>query len=248
MGQNERALLKAAGKGAVNEVLELIRNGTHIDAINEEGQSALTMAINRQHMNVVKVLVESGATMDRSGFLVHKPLHVAVGTKNVDLVKYILDNGADPNEVTTLGSVLLIAVSARQEKLVALLLSRNADPNISGSGLRSPLLKAISSKHEQFIPMLLKHGAEVDMHQIHDVYIKKLSPACRKLLNDWASQEEYSEQVKTLRSEYADSPQKEGALFSALNFASEKGHEEVHSIFMELATEFAIPINKEPSK
>jgi ankyrin repeat protein len=245
MGPNERALLKAASKGAVNEILVLLRNGTHLDAINEEGQSALTMAISRQHMNVVKLLVESGATMDRSGFLVHKPLHVAVATRNVDLVKYILDNNADPNEVSTVGSVLLIAVSARQENIVTLLLSRNADPNISGSGIRSPLFKAISTKQEPFIPMLLKHGAKVDKHQYAAVYLRRLSPACRNLLNDWALQEEYSEQVKTLRSEYVDKTQKETALLSALSRASENGHEEVHSIFMDLAAEFAILVGEE---
>jgi len=240
MGPNERALLKAAGKGAIDEVRQLIQNGAQIDAINEEGQSALTMAITRQHLNVVKLLVENGATMDRSGFLVHKPLHVAVGTKNVEMVKFILDSGADPNEVTTVGSVLLIAVSARQEKMVTLLLSRNADPNISGSGIRSPLYKAFSTKQEAIIRMLLKHGAEVDIHHFAAVYMKRLSPACGKLLEDWASEEEYSQQVKTIRSEYADKAEKETALQSALDCASEKDHGEVESLFRELAREFVI--------
>jgi ankyrin repeat protein len=244
-GPNERALLKAAGKGEADEVLRLIRDGSNLDAINEEGQSALTMAIGRQHMNVVKLLVESGATMDRTGFLVRKPLHDAVGTKNVDLVKYLLENNADVNETTTGGSPLLMAVQVRKENIVALLLAWNADANIGGSGLKSPLFHAIKSKQEPFIPILLKYGAEAhNLNQASTIYMQQLSLACRNLLQEWASQEAYSEHVQTLRSGSSDQIQKETALFAALSCALEHGHKGVHSIFIDLATEFAIPVGK----
>lgn len=242
MGPNERALLKAAGKGAVDEIRELIQNGANVDAINEEGQSPLTTAIQRQHLKVVKLVVENGATMDRSGFLVHKPLHVAVASRNIEITSYILDHGADPNEVTAAGSVLLIAVGTRQEKMITLLLSKNADPNISGSGVRAPLNKAVSTQQNATIPLLLKHGAEV--HTYAAVWMKKLKPACRKLLNDWASHEEYTMQVKTLRSEYADKDEKDTALASAIGFASQMGHDEVRSIFFELEEEFKASMSK----
>ncbi|RFU30301.1 hypothetical protein B7463_g6063, partial [Scytalidium lignicola] len=255
MGPNERALLKAAGKGDLDEIRKLLRDGANLDAINEEGQSALTMAISRQHLNVVKLLIENGATMDRSGFLVHKPLHVAVGTRNVDLVKCILDGGADVNETTTVGSALLLAVKARHENIVTLLLSRNADANINSPGIKSPMYQAIYLRQERFVPILLKYGAEAhNLHQTCTTWIRKLSPACRNLLQEWGSQEAYSEHVKTLRSESSDQIERETALFSALCSAIEHGHKDVHSIFMDLATEFAIPVGEgykytaEPSK
>lgn len=245
MGPNERALLKAAGKGDVNEVLKLLHQGANLDAINEEGQSAITLAIGRQHMSVIKLLIESGATMDRSGFLVHKPLHDAVATRNVDLVKCILDSDADINEETAHGSVLLMAVKRRQENMVTLLLSRNADPNISGWGIKSPLFQAIRSLQNSIISILLKYGAGApEPHQLPASYMRNLSPTIRGLLQEWASQEEYSEHVKILRRESSDQIQKEAAVFSALGCALEHGHKEVYSMFMDLATEFTIPVGE----
>lgn len=174
MGPNGRALLRAAGKGDVEEVRQLISNRANMDAINEEGHSAITVALHRQQLNVVKLLIERGATMDRSGFLVHKPLHVAVGTRNLDMVKCILDTDADVNETTTIGSVLLMAVKIRKESMVNLLLSKNADVNIGDWGIKSPLYQAIQTQQEKLVPILLKHGTEA--HGIHASFLRRLQP------------------------------------------------------------------------
>jgi ankyrin repeat protein len=191
--------LKAAGKGDENEVLRLIRAGTNLDAINEDGQSALTMAISRQHTNIVRVLVDNGATMDRSGPLVHKPLHIAIGTGNVELVRYLLDKEADIDETTAIGSPLTVAIKAGQESIVRLLLSRHADPNIVGMGNYSSLFYAIMSRKEVFIPLLLKYGAEAhNLPPTATSIMRVLSPVGQKLLQDWATQT-YHERVKTLR-------------------------------------------------
>jgi ankyrin repeat protein len=241
MGPNERQLLKAASKGDIGETLKLIQAGANIDAINEEGHSAVTMAISKQHMNVVRLLIESGGTMDRTGFLVHKPLHVAVLTGNVDLVRYVLDNGADIDETTARGSVLLLAVGFQQESIVTLLLSRNANPDIGVSGI-VPLYRAIVSRKESFIYLLMKYGARAC--NVPAVYMRKLSPACQNLVRHWASHARYSVYAKTIRRESSDRNQQEAALSSALSYAVDNGHKEVHSIFIELATEFAIPVDE----
>ncbi|KAF1997401.1 ankyrin, partial [Amniculicola lignicola CBS 123094] len=138
----------------------LIKAGTNLDAINEEGQSALTMAIGRQHMNVVKLLMDHGATTDRSGYLVAKPLHVAVGTRNMELIKCILDYGADIDEATASGTVLTVAIQAGHKDLVSLLLSRNADPDVTDStSMHTSLFWAVLHRNSDIISMLLKHGA-----------------------------------------------------------------------------------------
>lgn len=240
MGPDERALLKAAGKGDVDSVRKQISNRANIDAINEEGHSALTVAISRQQINIVKLLIENGAAMDRSGFLVHKPLHVAVATRNLDLVKLILETDVDINETTTIGSVLLMAVKTGQESMVTLLLAKGADVNIGGWGIKSPLHQAVQTRQEKLVPMLLKHGAEA--HNTHSAFLRRLSLGCKNLFKDWVSQEMYSEHAKTIHSAFSDQMQKEEALISALCYAIEHNHKEVHSIFLELPNEFAIPV------
>lgn len=91
MGPKERKLLKAAGKGDLEETDGLLQDRAKPSAINEDGESARTRAISRKHNSVAKLLPDNGATTDYTGFLVQKPLHIAVQTGNVKLVELLLD-------------------------------------------------------------------------------------------------------------------------------------------------------------
>jgi len=146
MGAKERKLLKAAGKGAVEEVSRLIQDGAMLSAINEDGESALTRAISRNHNAVAKILLENGATTDYSGPLVQKPLHIAVQTGNVKMVQLLLDHDADIDELTANGSVLSQAIRAGREDITSVLLSWNRDVNLARYPIHSPLRGAIIAK------------------------------------------------------------------------------------------------------
>jgi ankyrin repeat protein len=177
MGPKERNLLKAAGKGDLEETARLVKDGANLSAINEDGESALTRAVSKKHIAVAKLLLDNGATTDYTGPLVHKPLHVAVQTGNTKLVQLLLDNGADVDELTARGSVLSQAITAGREDITSLLLSSDADINLARYPIQSPLGNAITRKNERLIKDLLKRGAETDvlLEHLYEVNAKQLS-------------------------------------------------------------------------
>lgn len=246
MGPNERKLLKAAGKGDLEETDRLVQDGANLSAINEDGESALTRAISRKHNSVAKLLLDNGATTDYTGPLVQKPLHIAVQTGNVKLVELLLDNGADIDELTAHGSVLSQAIQAGREDITSLLLSRDADINLARYPIHSPLGNAIIRKNECLIKDLLNLGAETDvlLDNLYQMAAELLSESCRCLLRDWRAQR-YEEQVKIIRSPSSDMSEKEKALVVALTWASKHRQPEIHSMFIELAEEFNIARTKE---
>lgn len=246
MGPKEQKLLRAAGKGDLEETVRLIQDGANLNAINEEGESALTRAISRKQTSVARILLENGATTDYTGFLVHKPLHVAVQTANIQLVELLLDNGADIDELTTLGSVLSQAIWAGREDITSLLLHRGADVNLARRSFRSPLGNAVRRKNERLIRDLLKRGAETDIlrDKLHQGAIKLLPESSRCLLRDWQAQG-YEEQAKIIHNPSSGLPEKEDALVAALTSASKHRQPQIHSMFIELAEELNIATTKE---
>jgi ankyrin repeat protein len=246
MGPKERNLLKAAGKGDLEETARLVKDGANLSAINEDGESALTRAVSKKHIAVAKLLLDNGATTDYTGPLVHKPLHVAVQTGNTKLVQLLLDNGADVDELTARGSVLSQAITAGREDITSLLLSSDADINLARYPIQSPLGNAITRKNERLIKDLLKRGAETDvlLEHLYEVNAKQLSEPCQDLLSNWQAQK-YEEQVQIIRSSSSDIAEKENALVAALKSASKHRQPEIHSMFVELAEEFNIAREKE---
>ena len=246
MGVRERKLLKATGKGDLQETERLIQEGANLSAINEDGESALTKAISKKHNSIAEILLENGATTDYSGPIVKKPLHIAVQTGNAKMVEMLLDHGADIDEVTTHGSVLSQAIKAGREDIACLLLSRDADVNLARYPIHSPLGNTIINKNERLMKEVLKHGAETDilLYRLYQVTIKIIPQASQDLLRDWRA-DKYEEQVQIIRSPSSDQAEKESALVSALTCASNRRQPEIHSMFIELKEEFNLSRTKE---
>jgi ankyrin repeat protein len=228
--------LKAAAKGDLKEVERLTKDGANLDAINQEGHSALTNAINRKHNKIAIFLLENGATTERSGFLVHKPLHVAVSSGNMEIIGPLLDYGADIDETTAQGTALSLAIKAGKREITYLLLSRNADVNLMDYAIFSPLGAAVVRRDERVIRDLLKHGADLEVlgEGVFDSNLRLCSENCQALIRDWKDGK-YDEQVKIIRSPYEELKEKQEALALALRRAS--GQREVTELLLELREE-----------
>ncbi|KAI8924506.1 hypothetical protein BC831DRAFT_300150 [Entophlyctis helioformis] len=151
-------LMKAAYKGHLGLVTELVRRNASLDATDHHGYTALIWAIVAGRMNVVKFLVdEAGASIegnrqepqDSSSLSASgsrndlnwqsrpsiTPLIAATHYGHVEAVEYLLAKGANVNARAGTGkgrSALMIAAWTRRKNLVKLLLQNGAivDPDV----------------------------------------------------------------------------------------------------------------------
>uniref|UniRef100_A0AAR2LEN0 Ankyrin repeat, SAM and basic leucine zipper domain-containing protein 1 n=1 Tax=Pygocentrus nattereri TaxID=42514 RepID=A0AAR2LEN0_PYGNA len=133
----------------------------------DDNVCALKRAIAAGNVELVQRLLDSGMDVEtRLGFG-WTPLMCAVHVAHYDLAQLLLDRGASANFSRDNYTVLMAACtanSATEEKIakcVALLLSRNADPNIYSSRMTC-LMLAARDDYCQVINLLVSHGAELD--------------------------------------------------------------------------------------
>jgi ankyrin repeat protein len=133
------SLHKAAQKGDLKVVQELIKSGISVNAENKSGGTALHYAAAQGHRDIVQFLVESGANLDAIGKILGAskatPLYFAAQEKHWDIVHLLVMYGANPNieanknKVTGL-TPLYLAVEEQNTETVKFLLEHKANPRI----------------------------------------------------------------------------------------------------------------------
>lgn len=168
-GRREMSLYRAASRGNVARMTELIDLGANVnEAIDGDG-SPLIGAARNGHLSAVKLLLDRGAdpnlAVDGDG----NPLIMAAREGHADVVKLLLDRGAMINQVVPSDETALIQASAEgRTAVVKLLLERRADPNIRvwAEGFpgregewRTALSQARREGHTLVVRMLIEAGA-----------------------------------------------------------------------------------------
>jgi hypothetical protein len=92
--ESELALIKAAGKGQLDDVNALLGQGVNVNAQDEAGNAALNEAAYAGHKEVVERLLAAGADIEQKGGADLTPLMNAAVTGNVNLVRLLLAKGA----------------------------------------------------------------------------------------------------------------------------------------------------------
>ncbi|XP_035381487.1 ankyrin repeat, SAM and basic leucine zipper domain-containing protein 1 isoform X2 [Electrophorus electricus] len=134
----------------------------------DDNVSALKKAISAGDVDLVQQLLDGGVDAEtRLGFD-WTPLMCAVHVAHHDLAELLLDHGANANFSRDHYTVLMAACtanSANEEKIakcVALLLSRNADPNAYNRSHRTSLMLAARDGYCKVINLLVSHRAELN--------------------------------------------------------------------------------------
>jgi outer membrane protein assembly factor BamB len=95
----------AAGRGAIDEVRELLAAGVDVDAPTEYGATALLFAAGRGQVEVVRLLLEAGADPNaRDRFYNATPVTWAGTENHAEVVLALLEGGADPGAVLEVGA------------------------------------------------------------------------------------------------------------------------------------------------
>jgi hypothetical protein len=108
----------------------LIQHGARVDAVDEDGRSALLYALGDRKVATARLLIERGANLivdQRTANM----LNTAVAyCRDASIVELMLQHGADPNQSSPSGVTPLgLAVYYRNSEIVDCLLRHGADPN-----------------------------------------------------------------------------------------------------------------------
>ena len=135
----------AAEKGDLATLTRLIATGNNIDALGENGNSALAFACANGHADCASLLIIKGATVDLPSSLGNTPLHAACWAESPKCMRILLDAKANVNQQSNAnGSTPMhVAVQGNRDEALALLLARGANRKIKSDG-RTPLQLSVT--------------------------------------------------------------------------------------------------------
>jgi len=163
------AVEKAAEKGDIDRLQQLIDRGLDINHSFDGDGTALLIAAENGRLEAVKWLLLHGADPNVPSPGDGNPLIAASEQGHGDIVKVLLHRGARVNDVVPGDETALItAAAAGREKIVRLLISEGADVNLGvwadgddtrPADWRTPLIMARRGGHDGVVKILLEAGA-----------------------------------------------------------------------------------------
>jgi ankyrin repeat protein len=177
-------LVKAASEGNETMVRILLNEEVNVDAMDEDGTSALHNAARNGHKAVVLLLLEHKADANARDYCRETAMHWGVKNGHKAVVQVLLEHKADVNVRNNYGETALHwGVKNGHEAVVQLLLEHKADINMNdahGSTAlhkavvnlkdndgRAVLYWAIRNGHKKMVKLLLEHQADVNMKDAH---------------------------------------------------------------------------------
>ncbi|KAL8917658.1 MAG: hypothetical protein Q9208_007839 [Pyrenodesmia sp. 3 TL-2023] len=198
-------------------------DGSDLDAIDEEGYTALIFGSEYGYAKVVRVLLDKGADINAQGGIYGSALQVASRGGHNQVVQMLLDKGADINaQGEFYRSALWAASAAGYHQVVQMLFDKGADVNAQGGYFNNALWAASAGGYHQVVQMLLDKGADVNA-RCGD-YGSALQVA---------SAGGHIQVVQMLLDKGADINAQDGFDGSALQAASATGHKQVVQILLD---------------
>jgi ankyrin repeat protein len=194
--------------------------GARVDTDRPDKDTWLYTAVFRKDTSMARELLDCGARLDRVGTSGYLPLQVAAFNGDVDTIELLIAAGARIDASTEYPPALYLALQGKHVNAVRTLINRGASPDVPYKGW-SPLQRAAYTGDVETTRMLLEAGADVNRSTPE-------TPAALLI----ASGEGQAAVVETLLDAGADVNTRAGR-WTALDVASERGHEAVRKILLE---------------
>ncbi|XP_065515306.1 ankyrin repeat, SAM and basic leucine zipper domain-containing protein 1 isoform X3 [Lathamus discolor] len=135
--------------------------------LQADKDEALRKALFRGDVSLIEELLNSGVNIESSFQFGWTPLMYAASVADSAVVRLLLDRGANACFEIDKYTVLMAACTAHTSeenilKTVELLLSRNADPNLTCRRQMTPLMYAAQKGYPQVVALLVAHGAHIN--------------------------------------------------------------------------------------
>ncbi len=138
---------------------ELIRRGDDVNALDQNGRTALTVAIQEQSAKVLPVLLNArGINLSTPNKFGESPLMMAIIGNQTELAKQLIARGAATNKGGW--SPLHYAATRGNVEIMRLLLARDAYIDAKAPNLATPLMMAAQYGSEDAVRFLLSRQAD----------------------------------------------------------------------------------------
>ena len=122
-----------------SELSELIENGARVDAVDEDGRTALMVAVAKNNADCVKALLVVGADVNAEDKGGETALMKAALNGNAEIVKVLLEAGADVNAKDKDGFTPLVCAAKKgYTEIVKALVAAGVDVNMKKGDLCPP--------------------------------------------------------------------------------------------------------------
>ncbi|NXC68685.1 ASZ1 protein, partial [Anhinga anhinga] len=135
--------------------------------LQADKKEALKQALFCGDVSLIEELLNSGISIESVFQFGWTPLMCAASVADVAVVRLLLDRGANACFEIDKYTLLMAACTAHASeedilKTVELLLSRNADPNLTCRRQMTPLMYAAKKGYPQVIALLVAHGSHIN--------------------------------------------------------------------------------------
>lgn len=162
--------LQAAGKGCLDLVRDLVKDGASIRAKQRDGSTPLHQAVKVPRPDVARLLLDLGADIEARDLTGATPLYNAIDAGRFGAVDLLIERGANPDGPgKSAASPLIVAAFNGHERIVALLLERKADPNFADNTGKSAMVYAAARGFTAIVERLLAAGVDANRRYGNDL-------------------------------------------------------------------------------
>lgn len=162
-GSGGRSPLIDAARNADRDALRaLLRQKVDVNAVENDGVTALHWASYRDDVESAGLLIGAGANVNTATDLGVTPLWTAGLNGSAAMVRRLLEAGANPNASLLLGETpVMVAARTGNPEIVEQLLIKGANVNAQAARGQTALMWAVAQKHADVVKVLLSRGANV---------------------------------------------------------------------------------------
>lgn len=157
------ALHFAASRGSEEIIINLLKSGAKIDAIDCGGSTALLVAAGQGHRAAVKCLAQRGANIEASNHSGLTALLLAACRGHQDVVTYLLGRGANSrHEDKYHFTPLSLAAYDGHQQVIHVLTDAGCDLEARNNDGRTAAALAAFRGHQDVLESLLNRGADIE--------------------------------------------------------------------------------------
>lgn len=133
-----------------------------VNAYNAAGDTALIHAVRQGNLSAISNLLQANALPNLKNTMTDEtPLSIAINDNEATIVEALLLGGAKTDTAELHNQLFFWAIEKGHEKVVKILLSKGANPNVITQNNTTPLRSAYEHNQSHIMTLLLQHGAKV---------------------------------------------------------------------------------------